>query len=118
MLVDAIIHAAQDPNTLQQEILVANPKQVSFQELIQLIAQQLHLKPPRHFISLKLLKQVLKWSWLAQKLDMSAEMLNFIRTEPLDLERFITLNQQWNIPNTDIESKVKKTVAWVSRLKS
>lgn len=118
MLVDAIIHAAQDPNTLQQEILVANPEQVSFQELIQLISQQLHLKPPRHFISLKLLKQVLKWRWLAHKLDMSAEMLNFIRTEPLDLERFITLNQQWNIPNTDIESKVKKTVIWASQLKS
>ena len=53
-------------------------------------------------------------TWLAKKLDMSAEMLNFLRTERLDLEQFITLNQQWNIPTTDIKSKIGKTAAWVS----
>ena len=115
MLVEAIIHAAQDPRTHQQEILVANPEQVFFPELIQMIAQHLQVKAPRHFISLKLLQPILKWQWLARKLDMSTEMLNFLRTEQLDLERFITLNQHWNIPNTDIKSKIAKTAAWVSR---
>ncbi len=115
MLVDAIIYAAQDPCTHQQEILVANPEQVFFPELIQMIAQHLQVKAPRHFISLKLLQSILKWQWLARKLDMSTEMLNFLRTEQLDLNRFITLNQHWNIPNTDIRSKIVKTATWVSR---
>lgn len=115
MLVDAIIQAAQDPSTHRLEILVANPEQVSFQELIQMIAEHLQVKAPCHFISLKLLQPILKWRWLAKKLDMSAEMLNFLRTERLDLEQFITLNQHWNIPNTDIKSKIGKTAAWVSR---
>lgn len=83
MLVDAIIHAAQDPSTHQQEILVANPEQVSFQELIQMVAEHLQVNAPRHFISLKLLQPILKWRWLARKLDMSAEMLNFLRTGDL-----------------------------------
>ena len=44
---------------------------------------------------------------------MSAEMLNFIRTEQLDLRIFNQLNQQWKIPPTELETTMQKTVEWV-----
>ncbi len=113
MLVNAMVHASKDPQTIGQEILVANPKQISLQTLVNMIAKSLQMNPPRHFISISLLKCILKWQWLAKKLDMSAEMLNFIRTEQLDLRTFNQLNQQWKIPPTELETTLQKTVEWV-----
>ncbi|TCB81551.1 SDR family oxidoreductase [Acinetobacter sp. ANC 4173] len=114
MLVNALVHASKDPLTLKQEILVANPQQISFQTLVKIIGQSLQINPPRHFISISFLKWLLKWRWLANKLDMSPEMLNFIRTEQLDLGAFNRLNQQWKIPPTELKKTMQKTVEWVT----
>ena len=113
MLVNAMVHASKDPQTIRQEILVANPKQIPLQTLVNIIAKSLQMNPPCHFISLSLLKCILKWQWLAKKLDLSSEMLNFIRTEQLDLQTFNQLNQRWKIPQTELETTVQKTVEWV-----
>ncbi|TCB33833.1 NAD-dependent epimerase/dehydratase family protein [Acinetobacter sp. ANC 4910] len=114
MLVNAMLHASKDPHTLKQEILVANPKQIPFQILVKIIAQSLQINPPRHFISISFLKWILKWRWLANKLDMSPEMLNFLRIEQLDLSTFNQLNQQWKIPPTELKETMQKTVEWVT----
>lgn len=114
MLVNAMLHASKDPHTLKQEILVANPKQIPFQILVKIIAQSLQINPPRHFISISFLKWILKWRWLANKLDMSSEMLNFLRIEQLDLSTFNRLNQQWKIPPTELKETMQKTVEWVT----
>jgi hypothetical protein len=55
---------------------------------------------------------ILKWKWLAQKLDLSAEMLNFIRTEQLNMDQFLTLNQKWQIPETNLKQSIALTVEW------
>ena len=115
MLVNAMVHASEDPETVKQEILVANPQQISLQTLVQIVAQSLQINPPRHFISISFLTWLLKWQWLAKKLDMSPEMLNFIRTEQLDLGAFNRLNQQWKIPPTELKETMQKTVEWVTR---
>lgn len=114
MLVDAILQAGKDPQTVRNEILVANPEQLTFQALVGMIANSLQVKPPRHFIAISLLKCLLKWRWLARKLDMSAEMLNFLRTEQIDLYRFNQLNQVWKIAPTDLQTTMQKTVEWVT----
>ena len=114
MLVDAILQAGKDAQTLRREILVANPEQLTFQALVGMIAKSLQVKPPHHFISISLLTCLLKWRWLAIKLDLSAEMLNFIRTEQIDLNRFKQLNQAWKIPPTDLQKTMQKTVEWVT----
>lgn len=113
MLVNAIVHASKDSQTLKQEILIANPQQLTFQALVEVIANSLQVNSPRFFISLSLLKCILKWRWLAIKLDMSSEMLNFIRTEQIDLTLFNQLNQKWEIPPTEPQETMQKTVKWV-----
>jgi len=114
LLVDAMLHASKDSQTIKQEILVASPEQLTFQALVGIIAKSLQVKPPRNFMSLSLLKFILKWNWLARKLDLSSEMLNFIRTEQIDLTLFNQLNQQWKIPTPELPKTIQKTVKWVS----
>ena len=115
MLVNAVIEASKNPQTIRQEILIANPKQISLQSLVEIIAKSLKTKPPHRFISISLLKYILKWQWLANKLGMSAEMLNFIRIEQFDLTTFNQLNQLWKIPPTELEATLQKTVEWVTQ---
>ncbi len=115
MLVNAICNASQDQLTIYQDILIANPTQVSLQTLIHNAAHRLNLKAPQYFVSLNILKLILKWKWLAQKLDLSAEMLDFIRTEQLNIDQFLTLNQKWKIPETNLKQTIELTAKWVSQ---
>lgn len=114
-LVGAILEASQDMLLIRQEILIAHPVQISLHVLIDSIARQLNLKIPRYFISLRMLKLMLRWRWLAQKLDISAEMLNFIRTEKLNIDLFLSLNQKWKIPETNLKQSIAMTTEWVNR---
>ncbi|MFW1735228.1 SDR family oxidoreductase [Acinetobacter sp. ULE_I001] len=115
MLVNAICNASQDQLTIYQDILIANPTQISLQTLIHNAAHRLNLKAPQYFVSLNILKLILKWKWLAQKLDLSAEMLDFIRTEQLNIDQFLTLNQKWKIPETNLKQTIELTAKWVSQ---
>lgn len=115
MLVTAILYAAKDFKTLRQEVLVANPHQLTFKSLVGVIAQSLQIRPPRHFISISLLKRIFKWKWLAKKLDTSPEMLDFIRTEQIDLDLYNELNTCWQIPSTELSKTIQQTVEWVNK---
>jgi len=55
----------------------------------------------------------IRWKWLAQKLEMSAEMLDFIRTEPLNTSQLMQLIQKWDIQETDLRKALEKTSLWV-----
>ena len=115
MLIDGILHAAQDQSTINHEILIANPEQISLQQMIVTMAQTLGAEAPTQFISLSILKIILKCKWLAKKLDLSSESLNFIRTEKLNIDRFLTLNQKWKIPETDLKKTIGNTTIWVDK---
>ena len=47
-----------------------------------LVSQSLLVAPEQNI----LLSELTNWTWLANQLEMSAEMLSFLRTEQLDLE--------------------------------
>lgn len=115
MLVDSIIHAAQDPHTINQEILIANPAQMSLQQMIISMAEALNVKAPTQFISLLFLKLILKCKYLATRLEMSPESLNFLRTEKLNIEPFLVFNQKWQIPVTDLDKNIRNTTVWVDK---
>lgn len=115
MLVNAICKASHDQRAIHQEILIANPSQISLQALIQQVAHTLSLQPPQYFVSLRILKLILKWKWLARQLDLSVEMLSFIRTEQLDINQFLAFNQKWQIPETNLKQTIELTTEWVSQ---
>lgn len=115
LLVDSIIRAAQDQSTINHEILIANPKQISLQQMIVTMAEALSVKAPTQFIPLFILKLILKCKWLATKLEMSAESLNFLRTEKLNIDPFLALNQKWQISATDLDKTIQNTAIWVSK---
>ena len=115
MLVNSMIKASKDDQTTGQEILIANQEQIHFQKLVEIISAQLHVNSPRHFISILLLKCLLQWKWLAKKIDLSTEMLNFLRTETLDLNTFKQLDRTWNTPATDLKKTIENTAIWVSQ---
>ncbi|WP_256731036.1 hypothetical protein [Acinetobacter sp. SwsAc4] len=50
-------------------------------ELTKMIAQQFNVSAPKQHVPLFILRLILKWTWLANQLEMSAEMLSFLRTE-------------------------------------
>lgn len=114
MLVNAICKASEDLMTINRDILIANPIQIPLHVLIQNAANSLNVKAPQYFVSLRILTLILKWKWFAKKLDLSVEMLNFIRTEQLNLEPFLKLNQKWEIPTTDLKQTIALTAQWVS----
>jgi nucleoside-diphosphate-sugar epimerase len=115
MLVNAICKASQDHLAIHQEILIANPSQISLQALIQQVAHTLNRQPPQYFVSLRILKLILKWKWLAQQLELSVEMLSFIRTEQLDINQFLAFNQKWQIPETNLKRTIELTADWVDQ---
>ncbi|WP_346764481.1 hypothetical protein [Acinetobacter sp. SA01] len=52
---------------------------------------------------------------VGKKIDLSTEMLNFLRTETLDLNTFKQLERTWNIPATDLKKTIENTAIWVSQ---
>lgn len=115
MLIEAILYAAKEAKALRLELLVADPHQLTFKSLVDVIAQSLEISPPHRFISISLLKCIFKWKWLAEKLETSPEMLNFIRTEQLDLTLYNELNKYWEIPPSKLLKTIQQTVEWVSK---
>lgn len=113
-LVTVMSHAALDPHTENREILVADEATPSLTEVLQLAAHSLQVQAPRRYVPLKLLAFILKWRWLAGKLNLSAEMLHFIRTEALDTSMLQALKQQWGMPQRDIRQTIQATAQWVN----
>lgn len=113
MLISAMINATQDSELINQEILIANPKQIPFQHMVQIIADQVKVKSPKYFISLPLLQFILRWEWLAKKMEMSFESLNFLREEKLNIEPFLARNQKWKIVETDLKNALEHATVWV-----
>jgi dihydroflavonol-4-reductase len=113
-LVAVMSYAALDQATVNREILVADDATPYLSEVLQLAAQTMHVKAPRRYVSLKLLAVILKWRWLAGKLNLSAEMLHFLLTEQLDTHVLQGLKQQWNLPHSDIRQTIQKTANWVN----
>lgn len=113
-LVAVMSHAALDQHTCNREILVADDATPYLSEVLQLAAHTMQVKAPRRYVSLKVLAFILKWRWLAKKLNLSAEMLHFLRTERLDTSVLQGLKQQWGLPQSNIQQALQVTAHWVN----
>lgn len=112
-LVKVIGYAATETRLARSELLVAHEQRLTLADMFNIMAAQVGQKAPTRYVSLDLLRMILKWKWLAQKLEMSEEMLDFIRTEPLNVSELKTLIQKWNIQESDLEKSLTKTSQWI-----
>ncbi|MHA3091214.1 SDR family oxidoreductase [Acinetobacter brisouii] len=111
-VVQGIIQCLKDRSSYQQEILLAHPQSLSFHHVVRLIAKQLKIQPPRFCVPLPILATLLRWQPLAQRLNLSREMLEFLRTEPL------TPNQSYTVHHasqSSLEEQLMQSVAWVKQ---
>ncbi|MHA3050970.1 SDR family oxidoreductase [Acinetobacter sp. ANC 4640] len=105
-----ITQCLKDTSSYQQEILLVHPQSLSFHYAVRLIAKQLKIQPPRFCVPLPVLANLLKWKPLAQHLNLSREMLEFLRTEPLN--KSYTVSHASQAP---LEEQLMQSVAWVKQ---
>ncbi|PVZ88314.1 hypothetical protein C9426_09000 [Serratia sp. S1B] len=111
-VVQGITQCLKDTSSYQQEILLVHPQNLSFHHVVRLIAKQLKIQPPRFCVPLPILATLLRWQPLAQRLNLSREMLEFLRTEPL------TPNQSYTVHHASqasLEEQLMQSVDWVKQ---
>lgn len=114
-LVKVMALVATENSLAQRELLVAHQQRFVLAEMFNIIATQVNQQAPTRYVPLAVLRVILEWKWLAQKLEMSKEMLDFIRTEPLNTTSLAQLIQKWNIHETDLKLALEKTSRWVGQ---
>lgn len=105
-----IVQSLQDKSHYQQEILLTHPQSIAFHDVIRLIAKQLNRKAPRYAIPIPILSMLLKWQPLAQRLNLSGEMLEFLRTEELSKPHLSA-----HLPQDPIDKQLIRSIAWVKQ---
>ncbi|MHA3115594.1 NAD-dependent epimerase/dehydratase family protein [Acinetobacter sp. ANC 4635] len=111
-VVRGITQCLKDRSSYQQEILLVHPQSLSFHQVVRLIAKQLKIQPPRFCIPLPILATLLRWQSLAQRLNLSREMLEFLRTEPLTPNKSYTV---CHASQVSLEEQLMQSVAWVKQ---
>ncbi|MGN5764663.1 SDR family oxidoreductase [Acinetobacter calcoaceticus] len=114
-LCQIMVKASMDQALTNQSMLAVSEHDLALAQLTGMIATQLQVKAPTRHIPIALLKLILKWQWLATKLEMSREMLDFLRTEPLEQAVLQQFKQRWQISTGDLEDAIRKTTDWVSQ---
>ncbi len=114
-LCQIMLNAALDNTLSNQTLLVAHEQNIPLSQLTQMIADQLNVTAPIQHVPLRILKLILKWKWLANKLEMSEEMLNFLRTEQLNLEPLHKFKHRWHLQSGHLESAIRKTTDWMNQ---
>ncbi|MHA3103604.1 SDR family oxidoreductase [Acinetobacter sp. ANC 3791] len=111
-VVQSITQCLKDTSSYQQEILLVHPQSLSFHRVVRLIAKQLKIQPPRFCVPLPILATLLRWQPLAQRLNLSREMLEFLRTEPLTPNKSHTVSHASQVP---LEEQLMQSVDWVKQ---
>ncbi|WP_151742719.1 MULTISPECIES: SDR family NAD(P)-dependent oxidoreductase [unclassified Acinetobacter] len=115
-LCQIMVKALMDQDLVNQSMLVVSEHQLSLPQLTGMIAAQLQVKAPTRQVPIGLLKLILKWQWLAKKLEMSTEMLDFLRTEPLEQADLQQFKQRWQISTGNVEVAIRKTTDWINQV--
>ncbi|WP_264756259.1 NAD-dependent epimerase/dehydratase family protein [Acinetobacter sp. MB5] len=105
-----IVLSLKDKSYYQREILVTHPQSITFHDVIRLIAKELNRKAPRYSIPISILSMLLKCRLLAQHLNFSREMLEFLRTETLAKP-----NLDPHVTQAPIEQQLIQSIDWVKR---
>jgi hypothetical protein len=69
----------------------------------------MQVNAPKRYVPLRVLGVLLRWRWLAKQLNMSAEMLHFLRTEPLDTTLTDALRQRQGLMQPNLQQAVQHT---------
>ncbi|MCH7303854.1 SDR family NAD(P)-dependent oxidoreductase [Acinetobacter higginsii] len=115
-LCQVMVKATMDQTLANQAMLVVSEHSVALHQLTRMIADQLQVNAPTRHVPIGLLRFILKWPWLAKKLEMSTEMLSFLRTEQLDRERLTQFQQRWQISTGNLEAAIRKTTDWINQI--
>ncbi|WP_343619354.1 SDR family NAD(P)-dependent oxidoreductase [Acinetobacter proteolyticus] len=110
-----MVGASRDAALSNQAMLAVSENNLALHQLTQMIADQLQVSAPTRHVPIGLLRFILKWQWLARKLEMSTEMLSFLRTEQLDRERLTQFQQRWQISTGNLETAIRKTTDWINQ---
>ena len=108
-LVDVMIAASRDPHTIGQELLVADAQTPNVATVLDWAATVMQVNAPKRYVPLGVLRVLLRWRWLAKQLNMSAEMLHFLRTEPLDTTLTDALRQRQGLMQPNLQQAVQHT---------
>ncbi|NNP67142.1 SDR family NAD(P)-dependent oxidoreductase [Acinetobacter sp. Ac_5812] len=110
-----MVSASVDRALSNQAMLAVSENNLALHQLAQMIADQLQVSAPTRHMPIGLLRFILKWQWLAKKLEMFTEMLSFLRTEQLDRERLTQFQQRWQISMGNLEAAIRKTTDWMNQ---
>jgi len=111
-----MVSASVDMALSNQAMLAVSENILALHQLTRMIADQLQVSAPTRHVPVGLLKLILKWQWLAKKLEMSPETLSFLRTEQLDRERLTQFQQRWQISMGNLEAAIRKTTDWMNQI--
>jgi len=113
-LVELVAACAFDPAMVDQELLALDDQSPNLQELLVQAAQPIGLKPPRHHISLRLLKLLLGIPPVARFLNTNAEALDFIQTTRFDTTAVEQFANRHGIAKPDIRQSLQHTAMFVN----
>ncbi|MBS7562481.1 SDR family oxidoreductase [Pseudomonas sp. RC4D1] len=113
-LVELMVVSAFDPAMVGQELLALDEQTPNLQELLVQVAQPLGLKPPRHHISLRLLKLLLSIPPVARFMNTKPEALDFIQTTRFDMAAVEQFAKSHGIAKPDIRQSLQHTATFVN----
>lgn len=113
-LVELVAACAFDPAMAGQELLALDDQSPNLRELLVQVAQPMGLKPPRHHISLRLLKLLLSIPPIARFLNTNAEALDFIQTTRFDTTAVEQFANRHGIAKPDIRRSLLHTAMFVN----
>ncbi|UZE32101.1 SDR family oxidoreductase [Pseudomonas sp. B21-059] len=113
-LVELMVVSAFDPAMVGQELLALDEQTPNLQELLVQVAQPLGLKPPRHHISLRLLKLLLSIPPVARFMNTKPEALDFIQTTRFDTAAVEQFAKSHGIAKPDIRQSLQHTATFVN----
>ncbi|MEN5090705.1 SDR family oxidoreductase [Pseudomonas protegens] len=113
-LVELTAVCAFDPAMAGQELLALDEQTPNLRELLVQVAQPLGLKPPRHHISLRLLKLLLSIPLVARFMNTKPEALDFIQTTRFDTAAVEQFANRHGLAKPDIRQSVQHTAKFVN----
>ncbi|UVM24454.1 SDR family oxidoreductase [Pseudomonas wadenswilerensis] len=113
-LVELLAACAFDDAMIGQELLALDERTPHLRELLAQVAQPLGVKPPKHHLSLRLMKILLSVPAIARLLNTSVEALDFIQTTRFDTAATGQFADRHGIVKPDIREALQLTAMFVN----
>lgn len=114
-LVALMVAAAFDPSQVGQQILALDERTPNLPGMLAVLAESLQIKAPRRFMSIELLRWLLKIPGLPALLRTSPESLDFIQTTRFDTGTTKAFALKHQLAWPDINLAMQATAAYVAR---